>query len=180
MTPVIPRGRPPSSPPARPCEISPQQWGSKLAAAAILAVQFAPEVHVMRKFRSALLVAALLFTISPSLEAQYFGRNKVQWESFDFNGLKVKFDYLNENLKNVSLKIENLEIAFKTPKGTFTAVKDINLDIEKGQIISIIGHSGCGKSTIMNAIANAAYRPASIKRNSMKEPSPRATLIKMY
>lgn len=35
-----------------------------------------------------------------------------QWESFNFNDLKVKFDYLNENLKNVSLKIENLEGAF--------------------------------------------------------------------
>jgi len=51
------------------------------------------------------------------------------------------------------LKIENLEISFKSLKGKFVAVKDINLDIEKGQIISIIGHSGCGKSTIMNAIA---------------------------
>ena len=55
------------------------------------------------------------------------------------------------------LKIENLEIAFKTPKGTFVAVKDINLDIEKGQIISIIGHSGCGKSTIMNAVAGMLF-----------------------
>jgi len=35
-----------------------------------------------------------------------------QWESFNFNDLKLKFDYLNENLKNVSLKIENLEGAF--------------------------------------------------------------------
>ena len=55
------------------------------------------------------------------------------------------------------LKIENLEIAFKTPKGTFVAVKDINLDIERGQIISIIGHSGCGKSTIMNAVAGMLF-----------------------
>lgn len=51
------------------------------------------------------------------------------------------------------LKIENLQIAFKTAKGKFVAVDDINLKISKGEIISIIGHSGCGKSTIINAIA---------------------------
>ncbi len=51
------------------------------------------------------------------------------------------------------LEIKDLEISFPTPKGKYIAVKDINLSIKKGEIISIIGHSGCGKSTIMNAIA---------------------------
>jgi nitrate/nitrite transport system ATP-binding protein len=51
------------------------------------------------------------------------------------------------------LEIKDLEISFPTPKGKYIAVKDINLSINKGEIISIIGHSGCGKSTIMNAVA---------------------------
>jgi nitrate/nitrite transport system ATP-binding protein len=55
------------------------------------------------------------------------------------------------------LKIENMEIAFNTLKGKFVAVRDINLEIEKGQIVSIIGHSGCGKSTIMNAVAGMTF-----------------------
>lgn len=50
------------------------------------------------------------------------------------------------------LEIKDLEISFPTPKGRYVAVTDINLSIAKGEIISIIGHSGCGKSTIMNAI----------------------------
>jgi nitrate/nitrite transport system ATP-binding protein len=55
------------------------------------------------------------------------------------------------------LKIENLEIAFDTLKGKFVAVNNIDLEIEKGQIVSIIGHSGCGKSTIMNAVAGMVF-----------------------
>jgi nitrate ABC transporter ATP-binding subunit len=55
------------------------------------------------------------------------------------------------------LKIENMEVAFGSTKGRFVAVRDISLDIEKGQIVSIIGHSGCGKSTIMNAIAGMTF-----------------------
>jgi nitrate/nitrite transport system ATP-binding protein len=55
------------------------------------------------------------------------------------------------------LKIQNMEIAFNTPKGRFVAVKDIDLDINKGEIVSIIGHSGCGKSTILNAIGGMVF-----------------------
>ncbi|MCS6823547.1 MAG: ABC transporter ATP-binding protein [Cytophagaceae bacterium] len=51
-----------------------------------------------------------------------------------------------------SMQIRNLKIAFDTPKGEFVAVKNINLNVKQGEIISIIGHSGCGKSTILNAI----------------------------
>ena len=55
------------------------------------------------------------------------------------------------------LKIENMEVAFQSAKGKFIAVREINLEVEKGQIVSIIGHSGCGKSTIMNAIAGMTF-----------------------
>jgi len=55
------------------------------------------------------------------------------------------------------LKIENLEIAFNSLKGKFVAVRDINLEIAKGEIVSIIGHSGCGKSTILNAVSGMVF-----------------------
>lgn len=55
------------------------------------------------------------------------------------------------------LKIENMEISFSSAKGKFVAVRDINLDIRKGEIVSIIGHSGCGKSTILNAISGMVF-----------------------
>jgi len=73
------------------------------------------------------------------------------------------------------LTIKNMEIAFKSLKGKFVAVKDINLEIERGQIVSIIGHSGCGKSTIMNAIAGMTF-PSNgevmLNDNVIKGPGP--------
>lgn len=51
------------------------------------------------------------------------------------------------------VQIENVSMTFVTKKGTFDALKDINLNITQGEFISIIGHSGCGKSTVLNLIA---------------------------
>ncbi|WP_366184449.1 ABC transporter ATP-binding protein [Flavobacterium ovatum] len=73
------------------------------------------------------------------------------------------------------LEIKNLEISFPTPKGKYTAVKDINLSIQKGEIISIIGHSGCGKSTILNAIAGMltpSQGSVVLDNQSIKGPGP--------
>ena len=50
------------------------------------------------------------------------------------------------------LKLRGVTISFDTPRGKFTAVTNINLTVARGEIASIIGHSGCGKSTILNAI----------------------------
>lgn len=49
--------------------------------------------------------------------------------------------------------IEDVGVQFVTKKGTFEALKDINLSITQGEFVSIIGHSGCGKSTVLNLIA---------------------------
>jgi len=73
------------------------------------------------------------------------------------------------------LEIKDLEISFPTPKGKYTAVRDINLSIEKGEIISIIGHSGCGKSTILNAIAGMLTPSAGsvvLNNQNIKGPGP--------
>ena len=43
-----------------------------------------------------------------------------------------------------SIEIEHVSVSFKTDKGIYTAVKDISLSIRKGEIVSLIGHSGCG------------------------------------
>ncbi len=51
------------------------------------------------------------------------------------------------------VSIENAGMSFKTKKGMFTALRDIDLAIAEGEFVSLIGHSGCGKSTLLNLIA---------------------------
>ena len=45
------------------------------------------------------------------------------------------------------LEVKNLKKYFKSPKGTVHAVDGLNLTIEKGKTLGIVGESGCGKST---------------------------------
>ncbi|MDX1818341.1 MAG: ABC transporter ATP-binding protein [Marinobacter sp.] len=51
------------------------------------------------------------------------------------------------------LELTGVEMAFETPKGPFVALENINLKIHKGEFVSLIGHSGCGKSTVLNIVA---------------------------
>ncbi len=56
------------------------------------------------------------------------------------------------------IEIKNLEKSFKTSYGTITALKDINLTVNDGEIFGIIGLSGAGKSTLVRCI-NLLERP---------------------
>jgi nitrate/nitrite transport system ATP-binding protein len=49
--------------------------------------------------------------------------------------------------------VEQAGMSFTTKKGSFIALRDINLEIQEGEVVSLIGHSGCGKSTLLNLIA---------------------------
>lgn len=51
------------------------------------------------------------------------------------------------------LELTCVEMAFDTPKGPFVALDNINLKIKKGEFVSLIGHSGCGKSTVLSIVA---------------------------
>jgi nitrate/nitrite transport system ATP-binding protein len=51
------------------------------------------------------------------------------------------------------LELSQVDMEFKTGNTVFKALDNVNLKIEKGEFVSIIGHSGCGKSTVLNIIA---------------------------
>src|SRR5262245_63462246 len=51
------------------------------------------------------------------------------------------------------VELSNLTKIYPTPKGPAVIVKDFNLRIKKGEFVCLIGHSGCGKSTVLSMLA---------------------------
>ena len=51
------------------------------------------------------------------------------------------------------VELSNLTKIYPTPKGPAVIVKDFNLRIGKGEFVALIGHSGCGKSTVLSMLA---------------------------
>jgi nitrate/nitrite transport system ATP-binding protein len=51
------------------------------------------------------------------------------------------------------VQLSNLTKTYQTPKGPAVIVKNFNLNIKKGEFITLIGHSGCGKSTVLSMLA---------------------------
>ncbi|WP_372942828.1 ABC transporter ATP-binding protein [Shewanella sp.] len=78
------------------------------------------------------------------------------------------------------LDISGVDMVFPTPKGAFTALKDVNLKINQGEFVSLIGHSGCGKSTVLNIVAGL-YQASSggviLKNTEVKVPGPERAVV---
>jgi nitrate/nitrite transport system ATP-binding protein len=51
------------------------------------------------------------------------------------------------------LSLENLGITFDTDNGPLNVLNDVCLKVDQGEFITLIGHSGCGKSTVLNIVA---------------------------
>ncbi|MEJ6478846.1 MAG: NitT/TauT family transport system ATP-binding protein [Paracoccaceae bacterium] len=51
------------------------------------------------------------------------------------------------------ISARNLDLTFETNDGPVHALKDVNLEIKKGEFVSFIGPSGCGKTTFLRCIA---------------------------
>jgi len=65
------------------------------------------------------------------------------------------------------LKIDNLSVNYGMRKETIYAVKNINIDIKKGEILGLVGESGSGKSTLGNAIINLIDEPGKISNGTV-------------
>ena len=55
-------------------------------------------------------------------------------------------------MDDITFQAKNLEIKYHTRQATLTAVRNVNFEIKRGQIVGLVGESGCGKSTIASAV----------------------------
>jgi peptide/nickel transport system ATP-binding protein len=55
-------------------------------------------------------------------------------------------------MKNKILQVKDLAIKYHTREGILTAIRGASFDIHEGEIVGVVGESGCGKSTIASAV----------------------------
>lgn len=74
----------------------------------------------------------------------------------------VEYKQKNNGEKNVILSIRNLSVYFYTYAGIVRAVEGLNLDIFRGEVLGLVGETGCGKSITALAILRLIDPPGKI------------------
>jgi len=83
-------------------------------------------------------------------------------------------------MNNEHLLLSKVTIDFPTPNGPFRALDDVSLTIEEGEFVSLIGHSGCGKSTVLNIVAGlhqATSGGVLLDGKEVNEPGPERAVV---
>jgi len=83
-------------------------------------------------------------------------------------------------MSNSFLQLTQVSIEFPTDNGPYKALEDVNLDIAEKEFISLIGHSGCGKSTVMNIVAGmyqATTGGVLLENREVNEPGPERAVV---
>ena len=79
------------------------------------------------------------------------------------------------------LSIQNLDKVYKLPNGgEYVALKNVNLEIMENEVVSIIGHSGCGKSTILSIVAGLQELTSGamlLENKEIKGPGPDRAVV---
>ncbi|WP_420640745.1 ABC transporter ATP-binding protein [Candidatus Leptofilum sp.] len=64
--------------------------------------------------------------------------------------------------EDVVLEVENFSVHYATPKGDVIAVNDVSFNLKRGELLGLIGESGCGKTTTAMAILRLVQPPGRI------------------
>ena len=69
---------------------------------------------------------------------------------------------------NEILKVNNLSVSFDTAYGEVQAVRDVSFSLHEGEVLAIVGESGCGKSVLCKSIMKLLPKTARIKNGSIE------------
>lgn len=65
------------------------------------------------------------------------------------------------------LEVKNLSVSFDSPAGEIQAVRDVSFSLKKGEVLAVVGESGCGKSVLCKSIMKLLPASARIKEGSI-------------
>ena len=65
------------------------------------------------------------------------------------------------------LEVKNLSVSIDGPSGEVQAVRDVSFSLKKGEVLAIVGESGCGKSVLCKSIMKLLPPSARIKEGSI-------------
>lgn len=83
-------------------------------------------------------------------------------------------------MSNSFLQLSQVSIEFPTDNGPFKALDNVNLSIKEKEFISLIGHSGCGKSTVLNIVAGmyqATTGGVLLENKEVNAPGPERAVV---
>lgn len=70
-------------------------------------------------------------------------------------------------MENTLLNIDHLSVCLDTPSGTVQAVRDVSLTLHEGEVLALVGESGCGKSMLCRSIMKLLPQNARITSGSI-------------
>lgn len=74
----------------------------------------------------------------------------------------------NKGIEEKILEIKNLSVSFDSAAGEIQAVRDVSFSLNRGEVLAIVGESGCGKSVLCKSIMKLLPSSARIKSGSIR------------
>jgi nitrate/nitrite transport system ATP-binding protein len=104
--------------------------------------------------------------------------NTLKAEKYTLEEVNPELEFYSK--ENVKLNCINLTKSYPTPKGQYVVLEGLNMEIYKEEFVSIIGHSGCGKSTVLSMIAGlnpVTKGSINLDNSEIKGPGPDRAVV---